>query len=547
MVSSVLWLALAGCATAPQSGPEPTVEAPEPEAALVELDPGALLTRFSLDLRGVRPTLDEIERVEADPSALDGLVDDFLSDERFGARVADLFSEIYLTRTESYLVSFAAFDLDDVPTSQLLRSVGSEPLMMLSEIANRDLPVTELVTADWTMADEVLARMYPIDYPDGGAGWQRVHYTDGRPAAGVLATNGMWWRYMTTESNANRGRANVTSRILLCHDYLTRPIEFDRNVNLLDEGALSDALRNNPGCVNCHASLDPLAAYFFGFSYQEATGSEITEYHPARERNWAAALGTPPSYYGQPGDDLGDLGHQIAGDARFPECVVEHVTRLLLRRETSLLDADRLTAHREALIQGEMKLRPLFRSVLASPEYRAATDEGLAGAVPLKMVTPNLLASQIRDLTGFDWETADGFGLIESDAYGFLSLAGGADGVYATKNAASPNSTLLLVQERLAEAAADYVVATDAADPLNARLFDEIDFTETPETGREAMVAQIQGLHLRLFARRVAADGPEVEANLGLWSDLYEVEPDAPRAWAGLLSALLRDPDFLLY
>jgi hypothetical protein len=541
----ILALLAASCDGSPDLVAPPPAE-PAPPADLVELDPARVLTRASLDARGVRPTIAELDRLEADPAALDALVAEFLADPRFGDRVADLFSEVYLTRTESYVVRFDSFGLDDLPMSEILASVGSEPLRILAEVAAEDLPITELVTADWTMADEVLAQIYPLDYPAGETGWQRAHYTDSRPAAGILATNGMWWRYQSTDSNANRGRANVTSRILLCHDYLTRPIEFDRNVDLLDEAALTDALRNNPGCVNCHASLDPLAAYFFGFSYYEISGNEIASYHPARERNWTDALGTPPAYYGAPGDDLADLGRQIAGDARFPQCMVEHVTELLLRRDVELLDTARLTEHREALLQGGMKLRPLFDSVMRSPEYRAA-NAPTGAEVPLKLVTPSLLASQIRDLTGFDWASLEGYDLLQSDANGFLSLAGGADGVYATRNARSPNSTLLLVQERLAEAAADYVVGSDAADRANARLFTEIDFTETPEAGREAMVAQIQRLHLRLFGTRVAADGPEVEANLELWSDVYAVDADIPRTWAGLLSALLRDPDFLLY
>ncbi|MEZ4236910.1 MAG: hypothetical protein R3F59_12305 [Myxococcota bacterium] len=527
-----------------QPSEAPAAEAPAGEA--VPMDAARLLTRASLDVRGVRPTLAELDRVEADPDAVDAMITEFVDDPRFGDRVADLFSEVYLTRTESYQVRLDGFGLDDVSPADILGSVGDEPLQMLAEIAREDLPVTELVTGDWTMADDVLARMYPVDYPAGATGWQRVHYTDSRPAAGVLATNGLWWRYQSTDSNANRGRANVASRILLCHDYLTRPIEFDRNVNLLDEAAISDALRSNPGCVNCHASLDPLAAYFFGFSYYEITGSEIASYHPSRERNWTRVLGTPPSYYGEPGDDLGDLGRQIASDARFPQCMVEHVTELLLRRDLALVDTDRLTEHREALIQGGMKLRPLFESVMRSPEYGSATAPN-GTEVPLKLVTPALLASEIRDLTGFDWTTVEGYDLLQSDAFGFLSLAGGADGVFTTSNARSPNSTLLLVQERLAEAASDYVVGTDAADRSAAKLFTEVDFTETPETGREAMVAQIQRLHRRIFGHEVAADGPEVEANLGLWSDLYAVDDDIPRCWAGLLSALLRDPDFLLY
>ena len=61
------------------------------------------------------------------------------------------------------------------------------------------------------------------------------------------------------------------------------------------------------------------------------------------------------------------------------------------------------------------------------------------------------------------------------------------------------------------------------------------------------MTAQIQALHFRIFGASVSSDGPEVAANLELWSALYAVDQDPVAAWAGLLSVLLRDPDFLLY
>ena len=40
------------------------------------------------------------------------------------------------------------------------------------------------------MANPMLGEIWPVDYPDGAEGWQQATYTDGRPGAGVLATNG---------------------------------------------------------------------------------------------------------------------------------------------------------------------------------------------------------------------------------------------------------------------------------------------------------------------------------------------------------------------
>lgn len=541
-------LALFGCGSTPEptSATAPVPPAPAPAEAVERMAPHRLAIRASLDVRGVRPTPEELDRIEADPDAYEALLDAWLDDPRFAERVMDLFAEVYLTRTEQYVLNLTAYGVDDVPLPALYASVGGEALQVLGEVARADLPITELVTADWTMADEVTSRLWPLDYPEGATGWQRAHYTDGRPAAGILSGTGLWWRYRSTDSNANRKRANQVSRILLCHDYLVRPIAFDRNVDLLDTEAVADAIRTDPGCVNCHVSLDPLAAYFFGFSSFNDDSVDAGRYHPARERDGEDALGVSMAYYGEPGSSLADLGRQIAADHRFPECMVEHTTELLLRRDAELLDMERLTAHREALLAGGLTLKPLFRSVLTSPEYVAATDAGLPGTqVPLKMATPDLLARQVEGLTGFRF-TAEGWDLLQSDRVGFLTLAGGADGAFVTRHARGPNTTLLLVQERLAEGAASHVVDHDLGDDA-PRLFDVVAPDLHVDDDPAAAAEQIVALHRRIFGTTVAVDGEEVEANLALWHDLYAIEGDAVAAWTGLVTALLRDPDFLLY
>ncbi|MFT6145502.1 MAG: hypothetical protein ACJAZO_003779 [Myxococcota bacterium] len=502
-----------------------------------------LLTRLSLDIRGVRPSADEYERVLDDPEAIEVLVDDYLQDPGFGPRVMDLWSEVYLTRSEGYEVGPDSFS---VTAAAFYSSIGEEPLRILERVATEDLPYTDVVTADWTMANPTTASLWQTDYPTAQTGWQPAQYTDGRPHSGILTTNGMWWRYGSTDSNANRKRANQVSRIFLCNDYLVRPIDFDRNVNLLDQDAVEDALRTNPGCVNCHVSLDPLASYFWGFYYVDSESAvDTVPYHPEREAQWRTRTGVAPGFYGEPGYTLADLGQQIAADNRFPECAVQQTWELFLRRDAAELDAQSLSRHRDAFLSDGMTLRSLIRSVVDSPEYRSGpTDE--AGYVPRKMATAALLSSQIEGLTGFTW-TRNGIDVMSSDRVGFQTLAGAPDGDTVTASSRIPNATLLLVQERLAEAAATTVARQDQEDPANARLFERIDFTETPDTDRTVMVEQVQDLHLAVYGRRIAPDGPETDANLALWSELYGVTHDTKTAWAGVLAVLLRDPDFLFY
>jgi len=525
-----------------------TVELPtEEEVALIpRMDDHRLLTRMSLDLRGVRPTAEEFARIEADSGAVDSLMQEFLDDPRFEDRVRQMYTEVYLTRADFFQLTAMDFGLEGEPA--FARAVGEEPIRLVARVAAEDRPWTDIVTADWTIANELTAVAWDLDYT--GPGWDVARYKDGRPAAGVLATNGMWWRYTSTASNANRKRANQASRILLCNDYLVRPIEFDRDVDLLDEDAVEDAINNNPGCVNCHVSLDPLSAYFFGFwNFAEDSWLEASTYHPEREPLWSQYLETPPAFYGQPGSSLGDLGLQIAGDPRFASCAVEQVYEAMLRRDVTVADTDALTLHREAFLDGDLRFKALVESVVADPRYRAgdSTDPLLdaAGAVPLKMVSTDQLASQVADLTGYEWTYAD-YEMLANDLIGVRTLAGGADGVTVVRTARTPNATLVLVQERLAELAAVYAVV-QAGESGDDRLFTEVDFSETPSSDRDAIVAQIQALHLSVFGKRVAADGPEVAANLELFEALLAIDDSVPAAWAGLLMALLRDPDFLLY
>ena len=542
----MLSLMLSGCGGEDGSPPDANLPPPEENIDYGGPDPVAQLFRASLDLRGIRPSLEEIALVEEDPEMYQALVEGFIDDPRFGDRIVNLYTEVYLTRSDNYTVSASDYGLASDQQFVFARSVGDETLRVLSHIVQNDLPYTELVTADWTMANEVLAQAWPLDYPEGETGWKKVHYTDSRPSAGILASNSLWWRYMSTASNANRGKANAISKILLCNDYLSKNVDFDRSVNLLDQDALNDALKTNPGCAACHNSLDPLASFLWGTYYRDYDSpSDLKYYHPEREDYWEDYGGIEPAYYGQPGVGLQDLGHYIAADPRFIECAVEQVFSLMTQRDPELQDAPKLSLWRNSFIESGLKMKVLFRHAAMDSEYRS-TGMGDGPSSIRKMVTSDMLGSQVTDLTGFSFESG-GVPVLETDSGGLRTLAGGIDGNNVTRKATEPMTTLVLVQERFSQAASSYVVAHDRDNPEQARLFHLIDFHETPKTGEAAMVAQIQSLHLRLFGHRIAADGPEVAANLELWDDLYEVSLTIEDAWAGLLTVLLRDPDFLFY
>lgn len=550
VVSSVfvIWFSacteVAGPVIEAEAGPAPgfaDVFESEPVAVL-RLSPREHLIRLSLDLRGVRPTIAEYEQLEAADNkdlALAELVDVMVADARFADRVKDLWASVLRTRVEDFPITAESLGLESELGPALAESLGEEPLELLADTVRNDRPLTDLVLAPHTFADELLARVYPvrrIAQPATPSGWSRAVYTDGRPMAGWLTMNGVWLRYLSDGVSYGRGRANSVARLFLCADFLDRPIDFPRDFDLTDEDAIREAVRENDGCVGCHSSLDPLASHLAGFQYTDKTPSEMLFYHPERERLWTGMTGLAPAFYGEPGYSLIDLARRIAGDPRYVECLVERGYSLLTGREIDTADPvelDALTLHRERLLAGGLTMRALARSIVSDPRY-ADLDQ-------VKIVPPEMWSDVLFDLTGYR-ATRGGRDLFATDATGLRSLAGGGDGRSGSAPATTPTATMSLAWERSAEAAASYAVQNPGP------LFTELDPTVVPESSSDPRVlAQIAQLHRRLFGTEPAVDSLEIQESRKLWERLFAIEGQPEAAWTGLLSALLRDPTMVTY
>ena len=510
--------------------------------------------RLSLDLRGRVPTIEEWNAFEA--SNPEPTIDAFMDDPGFGARIRSIYASIYRTVTDQYNLSGSDFQWEDEISFR--RSIGEEPLRLLSYVAENDLPWTTIVTADYTMANQVLGSIFPVAYEqrddsqnDSEDDWQPVPYVDGRPMAGVLSSNALWWRFTSTNTNANRMRANVASTILLCNNYLSRPISFERDSNLLDEDAVQDAISNDPACVNCHRTLDPLAAHFFGFwNVVPDSWIEVSQYHSDRERYWQTYLDTPPEYFGQPSAGFAELGWLIASDSRFPNCATEQVASALLQQSFDFSDAPFLLPHREAFLASNLRMKALISSIVQSDAYKAGKWNDATDVQNKKLLSMDQLVSSIEALTGFRWMYGD-YDMFGNDIVGLRSLAGGVDGRSAGKEARVPNATLILVQGLLAEQAASYKVQMELEQSLSERSFfsivDPTQEVDDDASTLESAAEQVQHLYRVILTQEVEIDGQEVSAILELWRDVYALTNDPTEAWTVAVTALLRDPDYLLY
>ena len=513
--------------------PDPTdtgsAEEDEPVSRM-DMD-AAWLRRVSMDLRGFPPTEEELNALENDPESWKTLRDDYLEQDHLNERLVHIFAERWHTRVDVFDIEVFDYGLPATLEYAFERAVGEEPLRIMSRVVTEDLPWTEIVLADWTMANDILASVWPLSYPSGETDWAVAEYTDGRLGVGVLATNGLW-RYNTDESNMNRRRAAAISKLLLCEDYLVRPVAFSEADTTSE--ATADAVHSDPYCLACHASLDPVAASLFGFWWLSLYSEiEETTYHPEREALWEQFLGVEPAWYGTPISGLPDLGVSIARDSRFYTCAVETFAEPLWRRATTAADGEILEALRTQFLREDLNAKSLIAALTETEPYLEASP---------RMLTHDQFNSSLETITGFRW-LYEGFDQLDSDLpKGHRLLLGGVDGEAIRTPQRTPGFTWALVVKRAAEAAASTVVKRELIDDGERIMLLDVTIDDRP--GDAAFTQELRSLHRRLYS--VPADEAWLTEMEDMWSAVITSNP-ATTAWQTVLTVMLRDPLLLTY
>jgi len=539
-------------ATPDTAAPEPATDSgdPPPEAVIeiVALPAPRLLRRMSLDIRGQLPSTDELDAVEADPGALPDIRAEYLSSEAFTERFIHLLNERWQTQVDSFTAREVEFGFEISEEFSFERSVGDEPLRLMAWVATHDRPWSEIVTADYTVANHYLAQAYPLAAEVDGTSWAQAYYTDGRPTAGVLSTNGLWWRYYTTVSNMNRARVAAVSDLLLCNDFLSRPVAFSGVDGLTDDDGIGEAIRTDPHCIACHAAIDPLATTMFGFWWNPLESAvEMAQYHAEREPLGEAWLGVAPAYFGVPVDGLTDVGTLIAADPRFRRCTVETMAGLYWRRPTTLSDFSTIQGLEDRFAENELRMFSLIGDVMDTTAYRAgsltdeATEETRSRERITRMLSPDQLGSSIAQVSGFKW-TWRGFDQLANDQMGFRILGGGVNGVEVFTPQTDASLTWALVVWRMAQFGADSAVQADLVGEEPPTLFQHVDLETTPE--EEAFQDELRHLHWALFA--VRADPDWMEATTELWIEI-EARSGSEAAWTMVLTTMFADPEYVTY
>ncbi|MGH1340637.1 MAG: hypothetical protein ACRBN8_03725 [Nannocystales bacterium] len=566
-----------GATAADESSGDETGEA-EPPVEVDFLTPTEHLVRVSMALRGVRPTADDVAAVQANADAIDGLVEGYLDSPAFGRTVMNLHNEALLVEPD-YAYYPAGFPnvgaLAGRDFYEINRDVMQAPLRLVEHVVMNDLPYSEVVTADYTLANDTVATVWDIPY-EGNGGWEVTTWADGRDNAGVLSDSWLFQRHRSTDSNANRGRANLVASAFLCADFTSTDVDVDVSVDLSDPEAVADAVLENPSCAACHVQLDPLASYFRGFyplyvpEEQELEASPYPMELPWYQEFFPELLDVPmlpAAYYGQEGDGLAFLGERIVEDPRFASCAVRRVWSYLHQTAVEDVPDEALDAF-EPDFAAALDTKALVKAIVLSDDFRTASvlpadadnpteaELELAARVGMLKARPQALGSMIEDLTGFRWvadfssiideETDEPVNLgrvplLEDSFLGYRVLGGGIDSMFVTQAAHTYNAPNLLVLTTLAREAAHYEVDRAAAGEGTLLNID-------PETVAEGAVRdELVQLHARLYAAELDSDHPDIDAGWALFQGALATTADPNRAWKTTLSALLSDLRIAFY
>ena len=168
---------------------------------------------------------------------------------------------------------------------------GRAPLELIAHVVENDLPYTEILTADYIMANSVTAKAYgaTIEFGDRSDVHEfrpsrivsyfrnddskiteehsefglRVLYpgdlATAYPHSGILNTTAFLRRYPTTATNRNRARSRWTY-----YHFLGLDIEKSapRTTNPVALADTNNPTMHNPACTVCHSVLDPVAGAF---------------------------------------------------------------------------------------------------------------------------------------------------------------------------------------------------------------------------------------------------------------------------------------------
>ncbi len=582
------------------------------------------LRNATVQLAGRLPTDAEIIQVTNEGEAgFSTVMARVMNEDEFYVRLTEIFNDVFLTdkyisvnQTEG---AIGLLDQDDYPDRRWYRTdyprldrtivenipqdninaqnqncsrtyandaVAREGLELINYIVRNNRPITELVTADYTMVNWYSQKVYNAELvnlednfrelPEGGNPClayrsnydlatlthdqydfkparitRELEYATGIPHAGILTSAMFLSRFPTTNTNLNRHRSYMVYKLFLDTDILE--IEGSRPEDSIDDTNSSIPTLTNPACYTCHTVMDPVASTF---QHWNTNGRRIprTNESPWPSTVQAAGLAGKilPIAGGSSAVDsmLQWLGHEIAQDPRFIRAITRHLFKGVVGQdllptpgenssdaEVTAFNAQRsiLSDIGQEMVTDGWNVKTAITGILLSPYYRANNIDsnkviasGHIGST--RLLTPEMLQRKLKATLGFDWDE------LRANDQNNRIMFGGIDSDSVTTRISEPSGLMIAMQELMAVDMACRATAYDftkkRTPELNERrLFKFVSPNVTPfdsdgfelASNIEMIKKNIQYLHSSLLSEKLALTDPEIEATYQVFLSTWQL------------------------
>ncbi|MDA0690028.1 MAG: c-type cytochrome, partial [Proteobacteria bacterium] len=549
------------------------------------------LRKASLQLASRLPTDTELGIVATNGEAgLSSVLDSLMTEDTFYERIMEMFNDLILT--DRYLsgngLPAEALNLmrifpdafwfgdpqsaersDDFFSNLVTTndSVAREPLQLIRFIVENELPMTEILTADYFMVNPYSAKSYGVfdelsfqnefdanEWLPAQLNALEISTRQGSflvgdiPHAGLLTSLMFLNRYPTSDTNRNRGRSRVVYDLFLDVDILalegTRP-----DGEAVDISSQAPTL-DNDDCVVCHGLLDPVASSFENWNDRGFYVPNLPWYDDMFQAGFAG-IDRPLD---QEPTSLQWLASQLALDPRFDDAMVRITYSGLVGREpldppgedgteaewdAYNAESVHLDELKDKFVADKQNLKTLIKEIILSPYWRATGLDNESFAIvheetgAARLLSPEMLHRKINALLGFEWRSTLDFYSITKDINAqarllddnqfYQQIYGGIDSFVVTERLTEPNGLMVAVQERMANELACYAVPNDFLAPASERLLlphVEIGTQPNNASNIQAIKTNIQHLHAHLLGEQLAIDDAEIEASYELFSNV---------------------------
>jgi len=490
------------------------------------------LRNATIQLAGRLPTEAETTQVINEGEAgFATVMNEVMTEDEFYRRLNEIFNDVFLT--DKYLWvnqgngALNLLDSDDYPGKSWYNTsypsdvsdavndnrgcanrisndaVAREGLELINHLARNNLPITELVTADYVMVNWYSQQVYEAELVDPNDTFQQLaaennpcleysssyanatlrydpydfkparitkvlEYATGIPHAGILTSAMFLNRFPTTLTNRNRHRSYSVYDIFLDTDILE--IEGSRPEDAIDTMSSTPTLEN-AACYTCHTVMDPIAS---AFQHWDDRGRRIPSNHPSNRNPWSSNDIEAPGIAGRKlplsggssvfSSMLQWLGHEIAIDPRYMRAITRHLYKGLIGQdllpapgdsasaaEIVAFNAQRsiLTTIGQAMATDGWNIKTAINGLLLSPYYRANTvdSEKVVEANHIgstRLLTPEMLQRKLQATLGFDW-----YELRANDQDNRI-MFGGIDSDSVITRINEPSGLMIAMQELMA-------------------------------------------------------------------------------------------------